>query len=681
MSFWLTEEKTISQENIKGSSSESPPPSLSSKPEDSFILEPDIILANDKVYFPDEEIAANFLSILAVHIIKSIKSEECQRKVYKPVLRVIYQELNKEKEGECESLIISSLPSVESGKCFSKNKRKKRVSRVYRTFSKSSTHTLNSKPSRQTINSIPNLETNFEEDNDAPCEEEELKACPEEAYPSNSYLYSFYLEQKLHNWTFKERDQEVEILFQNGNRYIGRISRMQMEGEGKFIWQDGTIYKGMFKSGCAHGKGEIFYPDCSWYDGEIAYNKRHGNGIMRKFSSSGDCYYYGQWFKGKKHGKGTAIYNKNVWYEGKWKYGKRDGFGIMHYASGAVYCGEWSKGNKSGYGTMIWNNNDVYCGEWSFGSMHGLGRYTWRAFKNLQFVSPQMDTFTGNFVEGKRQGFGHLCLASGASIYTSWYNRDKCGSGEVICCNGNKLKDRNLFYQDRAVQVDLFNSINLPEDMSDDIELLNLMSDEELARRVKPRSLNVNAPLHEMDFSMHINELFKIDYNLSIPQSEGDPVCIIDYNERTEVIKLEKMWLKRVIMKRMTDLRSVYNFYAAIGVDNKPTKFSIFMLRIMLHQLLRDCGITKTKYSCVDLDQMVGIGNDPFENVLMYEMIHYLITLCILTRMSPRQKNEGIPGVLAGTFDRFIDEVVIKSKDNYNALLDSFWARAPQPEG
>lgn len=47
----------------------------------------------------------------------------------------------------------------------------------------------------------------------------------------------------IDDWRFHEGDQIANIEFKNGNKYIGRLSRNVMHGEGEFIWANGTVYK------------------------------------------------------------------------------------------------------------------------------------------------------------------------------------------------------------------------------------------------------------------------------------------------------------------------------------------------------------------------------------------------------------------------------------------------------
>ncbi|XP_014256125.1 radial spoke head 10 homolog B-like isoform X2 [Cimex lectularius] len=498
-------------------------------------------------------------------------------------------------------------------------------------------------------------------------------------YPAKSYLGALYINRKLLNWTYKERDQSVEIFFKNGDRYIGRISRMVMEGEGKYIWSDGTIYEGSFKEGTAHGKGSILWPNGSWYEGDMRCNLREGHGITHRISTHGEMYHYGLYRAGKKHGKGVLVYGENNWYDGDWKFGKRFGFGTRLYGNGALYSGHWNSGLRSGQGTMIWANNDIYTGRWKMGYMHGVGKYTWGAFRNTTFVAPHLNVFTGSFFEGKRLGFGHLQLTSGATIYTTWYNKEKYGNGEIICRNGDTIFARNLFFEDKCVEVDLTGIVDNEnsDTLSNDFELINLMDDREVRERVKPRTINLNSPVHKMDFTKHINKLFEIDYDLSIPLSPQDPVCTVDEGQCEAIRQLENEWLEKVIMQRMADLTTVYTFYSTIGVRNEVPKFKTVMLRIMLYQLLRDCGIKETNFNAVQLDQMVGIGSNPLDKVMMYEMIHYLMTFCMLTRLEPRKLNSKIPGVIAATFDRFIDEVVLKAMEKYDGTFLKFLKHIP----
>lgn len=102
--------------------------------------------------------------------------------------------------------------------------------------------------------------------------------------------------------------------------------------------------------------------------------------------------------------------------------------------------GKLSKGICQCLGLMIVQN----------GQPHGHGTYTWGLEPAHISQYPVYNKYVGDFVAGKRQGFGIFQYASGASYKGQWQNNMKHGEGQYISENGRNYVGR--FEKDRMVE-------------------------------------------------------------------------------------------------------------------------------------------------------------------------------------------------------------------------------------
>ena len=206
---------------------------------------------------------------------------------------------------------------------------------------------------------------------------------------NNSEPRKFY-KGKVNKETMQMNDPNGELVWKNGNKYIGNFVDGKMTGKGimefvnKDVYAEGgkwvnAVYEGDFLNGIFHGNGIMKYANGDVYEGEWKDDERFGKGIMRY--ANGDVY-EGEWKNNEKFGRGKYHYANRDVYEGEWKDNEKSGKGIMRYANGDVYDGEWKKikfsksrypyenkdvyemYEKSGKGIMRYANGDVYDGEW-----------------------------------------------------------------------------------------------------------------------------------------------------------------------------------------------------------------------------------------------------------------------------------------------------------------------------
>ena len=112
---------------------------------------------------------------------------------------------------------------------------------------------------------------------------------------------------------------QVDVTFENGDRYIGEVLNNKKHGSGTYI-----------ESG----------PDGKEYKGEWKNDKQHGKGFLRQSGME----YTGDFFEGKIQGKGVLV-DKDGKYEGEFLNGMMHGIGVLKLNDGRIVRGEF-KNNK-----------------------------------------------------------------------------------------------------------------------------------------------------------------------------------------------------------------------------------------------------------------------------------------------------------------------------------------------
>lgn len=156
-------------------------------------------------------------------------------------------------------------------------------------------------------------------------------------------------------------------------------------------------------------------------------------------------------------GRGTFRYSKNQTYFGNWKNGKREGTGEMWYADGN-YKGDWKNDLFDGTGTRIYRSTDLtsniiletYSGEWKEGKRSGSGeetdgdglnRYVGK-FLNDRFVYGSIyfrsgEKYVGGYSIEGFTGFGTLYNSGGTVIYSGEFkNNSRNGKGTATTDDG-----------------------------------------------------------------------------------------------------------------------------------------------------------------------------------------------------------------------------------------------------
>ncbi|KAK7919824.1 hypothetical protein WMY93_011108 [Mugilogobius chulae] len=385
--------------------------------------------------------------------------------------------------------------------------------------------------------------------------------------------------------------------FVGGHMYKGMFSKGLMDGHGTFAWAGGlkyevdfhvkkchnllhaylkhNIFQGDFVSNNMMGQGTYCWPDGSTYNGEVHYGLRHGIGSY--YCAKNGVFYHGKWHKGKRQGKGAIYYNqdKTSWYKGDWVVNKIEGFGVRRYPSGNIYQGEWMNNLRHGEGKMQWFlNGQQYEGTWYNGIQHGYGKHTWILTREDGSRYSQSNQYVGDFVNGKRHGQGTFYYADGAGIFT--FKNGKIFQGEFV--NDQMIQLKN----DKPLPL-LVIIICVSCAASDSSSFLG-----------PDMTLNIDAVLE----------------------------CIPEKRRAAELKEVEL-----VVLRHITELRSIYSFYSRLG--HAPSPDNTFMLsQMQLWRLLKDCKVHHHDITLSQIDFLIGAEvHLPFIRILFCKLISCLVVV------------------------------------------------------
>lgn len=229
---------------------------------------------------------------------------------------------------------------------------------------------------------------------------------------------------------------ELNITWDNGNRYSGSMRDSKRHGRGRFTWSNGQHYDGDWLDDQATGQASILYANGDRYEGAVISGQPDGQGT--KTFASGTQYYAGQWKAGQRHGRGIFRWTDGQSFDGDWIADQPEGQGTLIFANGDRYTGavhaglphgrgkktfalsgdryegEFEHGLAHGEGLYVWPTGDRYRGQWLAGRKHGNGRYTWH---------------NGDYWEGRFSDDQH---AEGRLYFTPNLNLDQAGIDKLM---------------------------------------------------------------------------------------------------------------------------------------------------------------------------------------------------------------------------------------------------------
>jgi hypothetical protein len=203
--------------------------------------------------------------------------------------------------------------------------------------------------------------------------------------------------------------------------------------------------------------GTHIYRNGDRYEGELLDGKKNGKGTY--FYKNGDRY-VGDWVNDNQTGKGGYYWSQDEKYEGEFLNGKKHGYGAYYFKNGDKYVGDWVHNCRTGYGKLYFKNGDYYEGFFLNDKKEGWGTYFCKVSDNDQVVNSDPNhkniyddfnfnengsKYVGNWVEGKKSGFGQLLLASGDRYEGNFLNGKICGEGVFFFKSGDNYAGEFYF--------------------------------------------------------------------------------------------------------------------------------------------------------------------------------------------------------------------------------------------
>jgi len=213
-----------------------------------------------------------------------------------------------------------------------------------------------------------------------------------------------------------------KLSFKTGFTFVGDFVHGRMHGVGRMEWQSsGLVYEGGFTHNEITGRGTYWWPNGSCYVGDVKGGKRHGRGVFvtgdRGVVLPSSC----------KEGQGEQItsgdevpepllfaYKAQEEHPNGMEHGEEEGHGE-------------DGGEEGADGLVVAQSNARYDGEWENGLPHGYGELVFDAARNIRYE--------GQFVEGRREGGGHMHYADGSVYAGDWKADVKCGRGVMTWMN------------------------------------------------------------------------------------------------------------------------------------------------------------------------------------------------------------------------------------------------------
>ncbi len=221
-------------------------------------------------------------------------------------------------------------------------------------------------------------------------------------------------------------------------KYVGEFKNNKFHGYGKYYHladdkYKGYFYEGEWVKGFRNGQGTVIWPNGNKYIGEQKLGKLHGKG---KFFSQADNQfkgdtYVGEYKEGKKHGKGTYFYANGNKYVGDYKNDYPNGHGTFLYLAdnefkGFTHSGQYKNGKREGYGIFTYPNGSRHEGNYINDRREGIGTY----------FHSNGNIYSGSFKKGKYNGFGTFTFANGAKYEGQFKDGKYNGEGTRYLSTG-----------------------------------------------------------------------------------------------------------------------------------------------------------------------------------------------------------------------------------------------------
>ncbi len=116
---------------------------------------------------------------------------------------------------------------------------------------------------------------------------------------------------------------------------------------------------------------------------------------------------------------------EKFFYEGQWEKGLKHGQGIEITGS-YEYTGQFVDGKREGDGEIKFPNGDSYKGQWKSDMKEGQGVYSWK----------DGSSYSGGWIQGKRSGYGIYSAKNGDRYKGEWKDDKMAGAGNYLFADG-----------------------------------------------------------------------------------------------------------------------------------------------------------------------------------------------------------------------------------------------------
>ncbi|XP_051986364.1 alsin [Xyrauchen texanus] len=143
--------------------------------------------------------------------------------------------------------------------------------------------------------------------------------------------------------------------------------------------------------------------------------------------------YEGRWVSGKPHGRGVVKWPDGRVYTGTFKNGLEDGFGEYvvpnkNLNSCDHYQGQWKDGKMQGFGIFCYASGEVYEGSFQDNMRHGHG-----ILRSGKLNSTSPSVFIGRWQYDKKSGYGVFDdIIRGEKYMGMWMDDQRQGNGVVV---------------------------------------------------------------------------------------------------------------------------------------------------------------------------------------------------------------------------------------------------------
>jgi len=155
-------------------------------------------------------------------------------------------------------------------------------------------------------------------------------------------------------------------------------------------------------------------------------------------------------------GNGIKVYDSGARYIGSFEFGRRDGLGTCFYPDGGKYFGYWRSDQREGNGIRYFANGEEQRGFWRDNRLVNedpnliiqldgeVATYEAGCIDgnctdgNGTFLAPDGTIYTGDFVQGKKHGYG-ACYYPGGMVYRGRWLKDlPSGNGTMMYPDGRQ---------------------------------------------------------------------------------------------------------------------------------------------------------------------------------------------------------------------------------------------------